>query len=365
MINKKTFENEWIRSFNEKPQRANPQIIEKEIYALQLLEFLAQSKLYFVFKGGTCLSLILQQFTRFSVDIDISTSEKIEAVESAIDFINSQNFFVRVEENSRDAINNIEKKHYKFFYFSIIANKEDYVLLDIVFETNSYKTIQKSKIDFLLLQSIEPYYFVNTPSLEELLMDKLTAFAPNTIGITYDTEKYTEIIKQMYDVSKISKSLGHNHYPIDTYITMANKQISWRDLKLTYKDALKDTIITCLNILTLGAYDIEKYNLLEKSIMGFNGYVYGNKFNSIDLRICVVDALRTATIVYVGGINAYSALKKMDIDIKLIPEFKTHYKILRGELTRSGYLDILIETLSVVIEVNILLFHLQVQHTLN
>jgi hypothetical protein len=210
-------------------------------------------------------------------------------------------------------------------------------------------------VDFLLLKSIEPYYFVNTPSLEELLMDKLTAFAPNTIGITYDTEKYTEIIKQMYDVSKISKSLGHNHYPIDTYMSMANKQILWRDLKITYKDALKDSIITCLNILTSGAYHKEKYDLLEQSIMGFNGYVYGNKFNSIDLRICVVDALRTATIVYAGGIDAFNILKKTDMDIKLIPEFKTHYKILRGELTRSGYLDILVETLSVVIELKTLL----------
>lgn len=101
---------------------------------------------------------------------------------------------------------------------------------------------------------------------------------PNTIGITYESEKYTEIIKQMYDVSKISKSLGHNHYPVDTYIEMAKKQISWRDLKLTYKDALRDSITTCLNILTSRAYDKGKYELLERSMLGINGYVYGNKF---------------------------------------------------------------------------------------
>jgi hypothetical protein len=101
---------------------------------------------------------------------------------------------------------------------------------------------------------------------------------PNTISITYESEKYTEIIKQMYDVSKISKSLGHNHYPVDTYIEMAKKQISWRDLKLTYKDALRDSITTCLNILTSRAYDKGKYELLERSMLGINGYVYGNKF---------------------------------------------------------------------------------------
>lgn len=296
----------------------------------------------------------MQQFTRFSVDIDITTNENIEVVAGAIDYIKSQNFFTKVEENLRDTSSRIVKKRYKCFYFSIVSNKEDYVLLDIVFESSSYQEIQKSKVDFLLLQSSEPYYFVNTPSLEELLMDKLTAFAPNTIGITYDTEKYTEIIKQMYDVSKISKSLTHNDYPIETYIAMAKKQIIWRELNITYQDALKDSIMTCLNILTLGAYDITKYHLLEKSIQGFNGYVYGNKFNTIDLQICVVDALRTATIVYAGGIETFHALKKKDIDNQLIPQFRNHYRVLRGNLARTGYLDILIETLSVLIELNIL-----------
>ena len=240
MIGKTTFKKEWIRTFNEKPQKANPLIIEKEIYALQLLEFLAQSKLNFIFKGGTSLSLILQRFTRFSVDIDICTDENIESLKAAIEFIRSQNFFIHTDENLRDTKTNIIKKHYKFFYTSAITNLEDYVLLDIVFEANHFKLVQKSKIDFLLLQTNEPYFFVNTPSLEDMLMDKLTAFAPNTIGITYESEKYTEIIKQMYDVSKISKSLGHSNYPINTYIELAERQIKLRDLKLTYKQSLCD-----------------------------------------------------------------------------------------------------------------------------
>lgn len=349
MIIKSTFEIEWIRTFNKKPQKANPQIIEKEIYALQLLDFLAQTNLQFIFKGGTCLSLILQQFTRFSVDIDISTNESNEELERAISYVKSRNFFTKIEENNREKIYKIDKKHFKFYYISKITNQEDFVLLDVVFEDNSYSKLQKSKVDFLLLKTKSPYYYVNTPTLEDMLMDKLTAFAPNTIGITYETEKFTEIIKQMYDVSKISKSISSKKYPIDTYIKMANKQISWRNLKISYKDTLKDTIDTSLNILTLGAYDKEKYALLERSIKGFNGYVYGNKFNSIDLKICVIDALRTATIVYAGGIDSYNDLKKNDVDVKLIPNFKPHYKVLKGELSRSGYLDILIETLSVLL----------------
>lgn len=135
---------------------------------------------------------------------------------------------------------------------------------------------------------------------------------------------------------------------------MAKKQIKWGKLDLTYKDTLKDSIRTCLNILTRGGYDKETYSLLEKSILGFSGYVYGNKFNSIDLRVCVIDVLRTATIVYAGGIDSYNTMKKDTINIGLVPEFVTHYRSLRGELTRMVYFEILLETLSVIIGLKIL-----------
>lgn len=354
MITKETFDKQWIRTFNEKPQKANPQIIEKEVFALKLLELLAQSELYFVFKGGTCLSLILQEFTRFSIDIDICTHESTKSLEKAIDFIRSQKFFMRIVENNRNSNTRINKTHYKFFYTSAITHLEDYVLLDVVFDKSNYNDIRKSKVDFLLLQTTEPYFFVNTPSLEDMLMDKLTAFAPNTIGITYESEKYTEIIKQMYDVAKISTSLDHANYPINTYIEIANKQIKWRGLSLTYKDALKDSIMTCLNILTQGGYDKDKYSLLARSIQGFNGYVYGNRFNSIDLNICVIDALKTATIVYANGMDAYESIKKKNMSVSHIPEFRLEYRNLRGELTRTGHFGVLLETLSVLLELKLL-----------
>lgn len=42
---------------------------------------------------------------------------------------------------------------------------------------------------------------VTMPSVDCILGDKLTAFAPHTTGIPYNIDKELEIIKQMYDIS--------------------------------------------------------------------------------------------------------------------------------------------------------------------
>jgi hypothetical protein len=47
---------------------------------------------------------------------------------------------------------------------------------------------------------------VNVPSLEDILGDKFTAFAPNTTGIPYfkkEDSMSMEIIKQLYDIGNL------------------------------------------------------------------------------------------------------------------------------------------------------------------
>lgn len=70
MISKASFEEEHIRGIQEKNRR-DPILIERVIYAFGLLEALAKVKLPFIFKGGTCLMLLLNKPRRLSTDIDI------------------------------------------------------------------------------------------------------------------------------------------------------------------------------------------------------------------------------------------------------------------------------------------------------
>lgn len=77
MILNECFSNEFIES------RAGENIHKKRIYekvvhAFYLLEKLARENIDFVFKGGTSLMLLLNEFNRFSVDIDLLMGKEEE-----------------------------------------------------------------------------------------------------------------------------------------------------------------------------------------------------------------------------------------------------------------------------------------------
>lgn len=73
---------------------------------------------------------------------------------------------------------------------------------------------------------------VLSPTLHSLLGEKMTAFAPNTTGIRYSSEKYTEIIKQMFDVSRIVKQIEPNALEIvkENFYLSAEQNIRFRKL---------------------------------------------------------------------------------------------------------------------------------------
>ncbi|MFA6681104.1 MAG: hypothetical protein WCS35_03650, partial [Sphaerochaeta sp.] len=56
----------------------------------------------------------------------------------------------------------------------------------------------------------EPYVKETVPSVNCILGDKLTAFAPHTTGIPFGVDKELEIIKQLYDVSVLVDA--HDNY---------------------------------------------------------------------------------------------------------------------------------------------------------
>ncbi len=97
----------------------------------------------------------------------------------------------------------IDKEHYKFYFLSAITNQETHVLLDVLKEEVLYKNIIRTPIicDFVFNENGITY--VKTPDFNNIIADKITAFAPNTTGIPYvkqGKEMGMEIIKQLYDI---------------------------------------------------------------------------------------------------------------------------------------------------------------------
>ena len=70
MIKRESFSKEHIQNLVLQSGR-DPIILERTVYAFGLLEALARVGMPFVFKGGTCLMLLLEKPQRLSTDIDI------------------------------------------------------------------------------------------------------------------------------------------------------------------------------------------------------------------------------------------------------------------------------------------------------
>ncbi len=294
MISEKSFSKDWIIQ-KSKTNPGQSEIIEKVITAFHLLESISLLDIDFVFKGGSSLLLQFESFHRFSVDIDILISEDNYAKlsEAIRNHLNSR--FIKITEDIRKP-SLLQKHHYKFYYQSVIRSDNGvlpYVLLDIVVDDNPYKKLTTKDIAIELLDTITPLSSVKIPSVEEMLGDKLTAFAPNTVGIRYKDMKTTEIIKQLFDCSKLFRSSKDFALVKETYIEICNREIKYRELKgVDYQHCLRDSIDTCKLILSDGKFgDHEMYKLLKRGVIGF-GYFTTTNFRFHDAIICAMDVYR-------------------------------------------------------------------------
>jgi len=129
-------------------KKAGPNLVEKVIRALLLLEGLCQSGQPFTFKGGTAVMLLLSQPRRFSIDIDIIT-EDTDCLTRTFDKITKEKSFTSWEPQKRADKGGLSKSHFKFFYQPANGSGIDneYVLLDIVIKKSEYNTTQKARFN--------------------------------------------------------------------------------------------------------------------------------------------------------------------------------------------------------------------------
>ena len=232
----------------------NPPLLEKMTYALSLAELLQLNGLDFIFKGGTCLILLLDTPQRFSIDIDIITQANRVQIETILTKICLETHFTAFElDDKRSYREGIPKAHYKLYFEPQLAHpKDNKILLDILFAENPYPQIQETPITTNWLNTVEPLTKVQLPTIESITGDKLTAFAPRTIGIRYgqNPPKSTEIIKQMFDLGQLFDKITDFEIVIEAFLKNAEKELSYRTdlIGKTFIDALDDTLETCFDV---------------------------------------------------------------------------------------------------------------------
>jgi len=250
MINEKCFTKERINEFRKQKEyrKINPPVLEKMINALYLLQLLSKSEIKFTFKGGTSLILLLNKARRFSVDIDILTLESREVIEKALTSIVDDSHFSSWELDKKRSYNSgVPKAHYELFYDSELQKGPGYIILDILFEESIYPKTQESEIKSEWIESTE-VITVTTPTIESILGDKLTAFAPTTTGIMYGKGKGQEIIKQLFDVSCLYDEVENITDVFDSFHTTVQKELMYRNLEISEEKVLDDIINTSILI---------------------------------------------------------------------------------------------------------------------
>ncbi len=240
MIDRTCFERKWITN-KHRETNADPILIEKAIYAFELLGNLVENGTNLIFKGGTGLMLLIPELKRLSIDIDIITEEKDIALYETFDKIVRGGVFKKWEEDKRLAEHKIQKSHFKFYYYSSIENRIAYIMLDIVKMPSPFsKTIEKPII--IPLFEVEKEVKVPIPTVNGFTGDKLSAFAPTTIGIPYGKDKSMEIIKQLFDLGILFEYITDLKEVSQSYKRIAEIEASYRNMSLPADEFLRDSI---------------------------------------------------------------------------------------------------------------------------
>jgi hypothetical protein len=330
MIKQESFEADWLFSHREKQglEKINPPLVEKMIHALSLVEQLSIQKLDFIFKGGTSLVLLLDDAGRFSIDIDIITLASRQEIETTLQKICVGEPFQRFElSEHRSYKEGIPKAHYSLFYNSAIMNKEEHVLLDILYDRHSYPKLIELPVKTHWLLTDGQDTLVKVPSPDSIAGDKLTAFAPSTTGILYGKGKEVEIIKQLHDVNKLYHEIKDVAVLAEAFSLMAEKEIAYRGGKCTRDDVFHDIVGTASMIARREKNLEEPYQSqfkeIQRGLLQFKAYQTSSAFR-IEEAICAsAKAALLAAKIKTGQVEA---LPRFQPDMK-----KADYLIQRPE----------------------------------
>ena len=325
MINENVYTQDYIKRMRLE-KKCDPVILEKTIFAFGLLEALKKSGADFIFKGGTSLMLLLEKPQRLSTDIDIIVEPGYD-IEAYIRSASEMYPFIHFEENKRTGANNIVKQHFRFYYKSLKDDdKEVSILLDVLFEKNHYAKVEERELKNELIETSGNPIIVKVPSVDSILGDKLTAFAPYTIGVKPVMEKETgeivdkktEVIKQFFDIASLFDVMENIEDVKKSYKKVAIAEIGYRGIDVTIEDCLRDTFNAAISIFSKGRMFSEMYKEdLLPGIRSLSSFLINVRFNGETAHVQAAKVMLLAACILAGT------------NIEEIPEgdlFKDEYK---------------------------------------
>ena len=241
--------------------------------------------------------LLMKSTKRLSIDIDIILPKSPDNLDEILDKVASCQGFIRKQLQQRNTTGKIKKEHYKFFYTPLHKSKadEESILLDILYEEQHYQNIIEIPVQSDFVPVISEPLLVKVPCFEDILGDKLTAFAPNTTGIPYfknNDSMSMEIIKQLYDIGSLFDVVNNMANIRSTFMKFVETEFSYiDDLTLTPADVIEDIYQTSLCIVTRGADGKGMFDQLQLGVQRVDRFIFSESYH---LEKAITHASKTA-----------------------------------------------------------------------
>lgn len=165
---------------------------------------------------------------------------------------------------------------------------------------------------------------VHIPSVECLLGDKLTAFAPHTTGIPLHQNKDMEVMKQFYDVCTLIDHIEDFDTLSKTYEKVSMSEIRYRGTEITSEDCLRDTIKACVSIASRGNTDEEDYVAYLRGSRDLRTHIFSENYSA------EIAAARASRVIYLAAClltgKPFEAINRSEL-----PEF-VNQKLTQAEL---------------------------------
>jgi hypothetical protein len=179
-------------------------LCELVVHCLEVVGQLAHRGLDFRFKGGNSLLVLLSDPQRFSIDVDIVTTESKERLHELVEAIVTEcPPFTRWEARSPRTKPWLPMISFKLHFDSVYRPEEDaYVMLDCVLEPAPYPGERRVvRCGDIYRSEVE----VEVPSVSGLIGDKLLTLGPATLGIPLGKNKEAHRLKHVFDLSLLSR----------------------------------------------------------------------------------------------------------------------------------------------------------------
>jgi hypothetical protein len=211
--------------------------------------------------------------------------------------------FLRLEEDMRAPDRLPARRHFKFFFASSNPNNTNsYVLLDVVREGRLHPRIDPVPIRSPLFR-VEEEVRVDVPSVEGLLGDKLTAFAPNTVGIPCTENLAMQVVKQLFDVGQLFDAAVDLPAVAQAYDAIFEAENGYRGNRFTRDGALADTIETTRRLCHFQLKDAvqhEHQRLLKQGRRAVVSHLVGCTFNGAEAKVAAAKAALLAAALRRG-----------------------------------------------------------------